>query len=116
MRRGVVFFSILFLVAPIAAQDDAASVAPSSDKAITHGQFARLVIQATETYHGDPPAGDLALEQLKQRKCIGRTAGEASDYAATGELPHLAGIAFHHGVAHADLAVTADGDNAITAY
>src|SRR5690606_7779026 len=59
---------------------------------------------------------ELLLEQLEQRECIGRAAGESGEHAAVAKATDLAGIAFHDLVAHRDLAVAPDRDAAVTAY
>ena len=58
---------------------------------------------------------ELGLEQLEQRERVGRTAREPGDDATAGELPHLAGVAFHDRIAKADLPIAGDGDLAIAA-
>src|SRR3984885_10183118 len=59
---------------------------------------------------------DLALEALEQREGIGGTAGEAGQYLAVGQPPHLARVALHHGVAERYLPVAAEHDRAIAAH
>jgi hypothetical protein len=59
---------------------------------------------------------ELALEQLEQRECVSRAARKTRDHPAVGERTHLAGVALHDGVAHADLSVTGNRDLAIATY
>ena len=58
----------------------------------------------------------LALEALEQREGVGRAAGEAGQHLAVVQPAHLAGIALHHGVAQGDLAVAAEGEDAVAAH
>jgi hypothetical protein len=50
----------------------------------------------------------LGLEQLEQGECIGGTAGKTGQYLVFIEAPHLASVAFHHGIAHGYLAISAN--------
>ena len=58
----------------------------------------------------------LRLESLEQRERVRRAAREARDHLALVQPAHLARVALHHGVAERDLAVAADGDDAVAAH
>ena len=56
----------------------------------------------------------LCFKQFKQGKGIGGAAGETGQDLVLVKAPHLAGVAFHDGVAHRHLAVAAN-DYAVAA-
>lgn len=59
---------------------------------------------------------EFTFKVFKQGKGIGGASGEARDDLVVIEATHLAGIAFHDGIAKGHLAVGADDDLIIAAY
>ena len=67
---------------------------------------------------GEVPAVffQLGFKQFEQREGVRRAACEAGQHPILVEAAYLAGIAFHHGIAQRNLAVTANHHAAVPAY